>query len=127
MSDAPHVPEPPVPFAGVVTHPDAAERPRAWMWPIAVSWAAVFAVPFCGSLWAVAIGAAHVAHSALGRRRYAVLSVLLAPAFLLPALGFASGTRGYFRGTGTLLMTGLPSMEAENLNRELRCYKRSTG
>lgn len=97
------------------------------MWPIFVAWGAVFCAPFCGSVWAVGIGAAHVAHSALGRRRWAALSVLLAPAFLLPALGFASGARGYFRGTGTLLMTGLPSLEAENLNRDLRCYKRSTG
>jgi hypothetical protein len=59
--------------------------------------------------------------------RSALTAFLLGPWFLIPAFWFAWGTVTYFTGTGVLMGFGLPGLEYHNLDRDLRCPRRSSG
>ncbi|MCE9580985.1 MAG: hypothetical protein K8T20_00560 [Planctomycetes bacterium] len=106
------------------TSPVPPRRSLILVTPLAAAWIVFMLVaPLAGC----AISALHFIHSAVGHRRGWWLTLVLSPLLGLPAWGFAKACVGYVRGDAALMMVGLPSDEARNLNPDLRCAKRTTG
>jgi hypothetical protein len=99
-----------------------------------ISMKRVFAWTLAGHLlfwafWPLAVlaVATGVLVSLRASRREGALLILLSPFLVVPIFCFAGGIVGYARGEARLRAAGLPGPEFHNLDRDLRCYRSTSG